>query len=81
MIQENASNDVIILSIDEARARGLAPRTVAGLPDLSLHVGDGSRRMRYIDWLMTEREHIIQSEECQADIVDEGNGCMALWAG
>jgi hypothetical protein len=49
MIQENASNDVIILSIDEARARGLAPRTVAGLSDLLLHVGDGSRRMRYID--------------------------------
>jgi len=36
--------------------------------------------MRYIDWLMTERERITQSEERQADIVDEGNGRMALWA-
>ena len=47
-----------------------------GLPDLSLHVGDGLRRMRYIDWLMTERERITQSEERQVDIVDEA---MVVW--
>jgi hypothetical protein len=30
---------------------------------------------------MTERERITQSEERQVDIVDKGNGRMALWAG
>lgn len=80
MLRANTAYDVIILSIDEALARGLAPLTVAGLPDLSLHVGDGLRHMRYIDWLMTEQRRITQSQDRQADIVDEGNGRMALWA-
>ena len=79
MIQDNLSAAVIILSIEEARARGLAPLTVAGLPNLSLHVGGGARQMRYLDWLMSEQERITQSEARQADIVDEGNGRMALW--
>ncbi len=79
MTQHNTSSAPIILSIDEARACGFAPLTVAALPNLSLHVDGGARRIRYLDWLMTEQERITQSEERHADIVDEGNGRVSLW--
>ena len=66
-------------SIDEAHARGLVPFTVAEPPDTHLHVGDGTRSMRYIAWLMRERERIAQYGDRQAERVEEGEGRVSLW--
>jgi hypothetical protein len=67
------------LSINEASARGLVPLTVAENLDTPLRVGDGTHSMRYIEWLTAEQQRIKQDRNRQAEIVNEGEGRVALW--
>jgi hypothetical protein len=79
MAKKRTSNDLSILSIDEATARGLMPLTVAEACDTPLPVGNGTCSLPYIEWLTTEQRRITRYGDRQAEIVDEGKGQVALW--
>jgi hypothetical protein len=79
MAKKRTSRDLSILSIDEATARGLMPLTVAEASDTPLCVGNGTCSVRYIEWLTTEQQRITRYGDRQAEIVDEGEGQVALW--
>jgi hypothetical protein len=71
--------DLSILSIAEATVRGLVPLTVADSLDKPLCIGDGTCSLRYVEWLVRERQRITQHGDRQAEIVDEGKGQVSLW--
>jgi hypothetical protein len=79
MAKKVPTHDRSILSTDEAASRGLNPLTVAQSLETPLPVGDGSRSMRYIEWLTAEQKRIMRSGDRRAEIVDEGEGRVALW--
>jgi hypothetical protein len=79
MAKKPTSSALSILSINEATARGLTPLTVAEAGDTSLPVGNGASSMRYIEWLTTEQRRITRHGDRRAEIVDEGEGQVALW--
>jgi hypothetical protein len=79
MAKKGTANALSILSIDEATARGLMPLTVAEAVDTPLSVGNGTCSVRYIEWLTTEQRRITRYGDRQAEIVDEGEGQVALW--
>jgi hypothetical protein len=79
MAKKNTSNALPILSLNEATARGLMPLTVAEAGDTTLPVGSGASSMRYIEWLTTEQRRITRHGDRLAEIVDEGEGQVALW--
>lgn len=68
-----------ILSIEEARGRGLVPLTMAETLDTPIQVGHSAESIRYIEWLTIEQQRITQSRDRQAAIVDEGQDKVALW--
>jgi len=67
------------LSIDEATTRGLIPLTLTASADTVVPVGDGTCKLRYIEWLAAEQQRITQDGDRQAVIVDEGAGQVSLW--
>lgn len=79
MAKRDVCGDPALLSIDEATTRGLTPLTVAEPLDTPLRVGDGTYRLRYIEWLTKEQQRIKQAGNRQAEIVDEGEGRVSLW--
>jgi hypothetical protein len=79
MAKKPTSSALSILSINEATARGLMPLTVAEAGDTTLAVGNGASSMRYIEWLTTEQRRITRHGDRRAEIVDEGEGQVALW--
>jgi hypothetical protein len=77
---KRAASDVLItLSTDEATARGLVPLTLTASVDTVVPVGDGTCKLRYIEWLAVEQQRITQGGDRQAAIVDEGAGQVSLW--
>jgi hypothetical protein len=79
MVKQDTVSEQAILSVAEATTRGLMPLTVAEVCDSTLRVGDGKSSMRYIEWLATEQQRITRDGDRQAEIVDEGEGRLALW--
>jgi hypothetical protein len=77
---KKAASDVLItLSTDEATSRGLVPLTLTASVDTVVPVGDGTCKLRYIEWLAAEQQRITQDGDRQAAIVDEGAGQVSLW--
>jgi hypothetical protein len=75
-----ADSDVLnTSSVDEATARGLVPLTLTASADTVVPVGDGTCKLRYIEWLAAEQQRITQDGDRQAVIVDEGAGQVSLW--
>jgi len=78
-MKEVASDVLHTLSTDEAASRGLIPLTLTASVDTVVPVGDGTSKLRYIEWLAVEQQRITQDGDRQAAIVDEGAGQVSLW--
>jgi hypothetical protein len=78
-MKEAESEVLTTLSVDEATARGLVPLTLTASVDTVVPVGDGTCKLRYIEWLAAERQRITQDGDRQAVIVTEGAGQVSLW--
>jgi hypothetical protein len=72
-------NDTVLITIEQAQARGLSPLTLAQSPDTELPIGDGTSSRRYIEWLATEQERITRYGDRQAEIVKDDKGDVSLW--
>jgi hypothetical protein len=79
MAKQDTYSDQDIITVAEATTRGLMPLTVAETCDTTLRVGAGKSSVRYIECLSTEQQRITRDGDRQAEIVDEGEGRLALW--
>ena len=75
----NQMNNLDLITVEQAEVLGLSPLTLTQSPDVQLRVGDGAISVRYIEWLVAERERIRWDGDRRAEIVEDNKGDVSLW--